>query len=95
MGYRGAFPGWVRETLGWTVDVVKRPSKWVRCYADEEPPPLPEGFQVLRRRWIVERTFGWLGRYRRLSKDYEGLPETSEALIYAAMSRLMLRRLVS
>jgi putative transposase len=52
-----------------------------------------KGFQVLPRRWVVERTFGWLGRYRRLSKDYEGLPETSEALIYAAMIHLMVRRL--
>ena len=43
--------------------------------------------------WVVERTFAWLGRYRRLSKDYEQLPESSEAMIYAAMRRLMLRRL--
>jgi putative transposase len=47
----------------------------------------------LSHRWIVERTFGWLGRQRRLSKDYEGLPETSEAWIYLSMSRLMLKRL--
>ncbi len=51
------------------------------------------GFVVLPRRWVVERTFAWLGRYRRLSKDYEQLPETSEAMIYAAMVRIMLRRL--
>ena len=50
------------------------------------------GFVVLPRRWVVERTFAWLGRYRRLSKDYEQLPETSEAMIYAAMVRIMLRR---
>ena len=49
--------------------------------------------QVSRRRWVVERTFAWLGRYRRLSKDYEFLPETSRAMIFAAMSCLMLRRL--
>ncbi len=48
---------------------------------------------MLPRRWVVERTFAWLGRYRRLSKDYEQLPETSEAMIYAAMVHLMLRRL--
>ena len=48
---------------------------------------------VLPHRWVVERTFAWFGRYRRLSKDYETLPETSEAMIYAAMSRLMVRRL--
>jgi transposase len=51
------------------------------------------GFVVLPKRWIVERTFGWLNRHRRLSKDYERLPETSEAFIYVAMIRLMLRRL--
>ncbi len=53
------------------------------------------GFQVLPRRWVVERTLGWLGRYRRLSKDYELLPEVSESMIYAAMVRLMLGRLAS
>ena len=52
-----------------------------------------KGFHVLPRRWVVERTFGWLNNYRRLSKDYEELPSTSESLIYLAMSRLMLRRL--
>ncbi|MCD6291590.1 MAG: transposase, partial [Anaerolineae bacterium] len=48
---------------------------------------------VLPRRWVVERTFAWLGKYRRLSKDYEYLTETSEAMIYAAMTHLMVRRL--
>jgi putative transposase len=52
-----------------------------------------KGLKVLPHRWVVERTFGWLGRYRRLSKDYEGLTESSQALAYAAMIRLMLRRL--
>ena len=52
-----------------------------------------KGFHVLPRRCVVERTFGWLGRYRRLSKDYEGLTESSQALIYAAMVHLMVRRL--
>ena len=53
----------------------------------------PRGFRVLPRRWVVERTFAWLGLSRRLSKDYERLPETGEAMIYGAMSRIMLRRL--
>ena len=51
-------------------------------------------FQVLPKRWVVERTFGWFNQYRRLSKDYERLPEMSEAAIYAVMTRIMLRRLV-
>lgn len=48
---------------------------------------------VLSRRWVVERTFAWMGRYRRMSKDYEYLTESSEAMIHLAMSRQMLRRL--
>jgi putative transposase len=51
------------------------------------------GFQVLPKRWIVERTFAWWNQYRRLSKDYELLPETSESMIYAVMIRLLLKRL--
>ncbi len=91
--YQGKFADWVKATLGWNVEVVKRPSRWFWCAPGQEPPTLPGGFHVLPHRWIVERTFGWLGRQRRLSKDYEGLPETSEAWIYLAMSRLMLKRL--
>ena len=53
----------------------------------------PKGFQVSPKRWIVERTLGWFNRYRRLSKDYELLPQTSEAMIRVAMIHLMIRRL--
>jgi transposase len=53
----------------------------------------PRAFQVLPRRWVVERSFAWIGHNRRMSKDYEKLCATSEAFVYAAMSRLMLRRL--
>ncbi|NEQ86852.1 MAG: transposase [Moorea sp. SIO2I5] len=53
------------------------------------------GFQILPRRWVVERTFSWFMGCRRLVVDYERLPEVSEALIYTAMIRLMLRRLAS
>jgi putative transposase len=60
--------------------------------ADQEPPPRP-AFTVLSRRWVVERTFCWLGQNRRMSKDYERLPESSEAFVYVAMRRLMARRL--
>ena len=91
--YQGSFKDWAEQTLHWTVDVVKRPSRWVWVPADQEPPPVPTGFQVLPRRWVVERTFGWLGRWRRLSKDYEYLPTTSECVIYLTMIRVMLRRL--
>jgi hypothetical protein len=55
------------------------------------PPDGPRSF--LPRRWVVERTFSWLGQNRRMSKDYERLCETSEAFVYAPMSRLMVRRL--
>jgi len=92
-GYQGSAVTWIEETQGLTVTVVRRPRRWVRWPADQEPPPLPVGFQVLPRRWVVERTFAWLGRYRRLSKDYEALPETEEAWIHLAMSGLMLARL--
>jgi putative transposase len=92
MGYRGAVIDWIKEHLGWTVDVVKRPSKWGRYPVDVEPPVMPR-FTVLKRRWVVERTFAWIGRYRRMSKDYEYLPESGESMIYAVMIRLMLKRL--
>jgi putative transposase len=52
-----------------------------------------KGFKLLPRRWVVERTFAWLNHNRRLSKDYEVLPETAETFVYLAMTRLMLRRL--
>lgn len=89
---------WLRRVPGWELEVVRHwwsTRRWVRVPKDEEPPPLeiPEGFQVLPRRWVVERTLAWLCRNRRLSRDYEFLPETEEAFIYLAMSRLMLRRL--
>lgn len=80
-GYSGPnFSSVVREICGAQVEIIKR---------------IGSGFEVLPKRWVVERTFGWLGRYRRLSKDYELLPEVSESMIYAAMVRLMLKRLTS
>jgi putative transposase len=51
------------------------------------------GFQVLPRRWVVERTFAWISHNRRMTKDYERLCTTGEAFVYAAMTRLMVRRL--
>lgn len=76
-----------------TLTVVSRPRQWVRVPAEQAPPPTARGFQVLPRRWVVERTFAWLGRYRRLSKDYEQLAATEESWIFAAMTQLMTRRL--
>lgn len=80
-GYAGALVAWA-ETVGqWILDIVKRPRD-------------QKGFVILPRRWVVERTFGWFGKYRRLSKDYETLPESSEAMIHIAMINLMIHRLV-
>ena len=71
---------WAQEVGGWSLELVRRPRQL-------------NTFQVLPRRWVVERTFGWLNLQRRLSKDYEALPETTEAWVYIAMTGLMLRRL--
>jgi putative transposase len=93
--YQGRFKEWVEQSLGWTVAVVRRARQWFWVQAAQEPPEVPQGFQVLPRRWVVERTLGWIGRWRRTSKDYEYLPETSECVIYAIMMRVMLRRLAA
>lgn len=79
-GYAGELVRWVATVCGWVLEIIKR-AEGV-C-----------GFAVLPRRWVVERTFAWLGKYRKLSKDYEALAETSEAFIYAAMVHVMVRRL--
>jgi putative transposase len=92
-GYTGSLIPWAKQELDLTLTVTKRPSRWVRVPADQEPEPMPTGVPILPRRWVVERTFAWLGRSRRLSKDYEALPETEEAWIQLAMIRLMTARL--
>lgn len=79
-GYAGTLVEWVLTDLCCTLMIIKR--------TDKTP-----GFTVLPRRSVVERTFAWLNCSRRLSKDYEELPKVSEAFIYAAMVRLMVRRL--
>ncbi len=76
----GGLVEWVRDTLGITLEIVARD-------------PGQEGFQVLPRRWVVERTLAWLGRYRRLSKDYERLTECSEGMVYVASISTMLKRI--
>jgi len=73
---------WVRETLHIVLDIVERR-------------PGQVGFEVLPRRWVVERTFAWLGRYRRLSKDYEKCTQSSEGVIYIASIHTMLKRLAA
>jgi putative transposase len=85
--YAGRFGEWAREERGWRVEVVHRPDRQTRRYGLEESC----GFRVVPRRWVVERTFAWLGQARRLAKDYERLPETAVAMIMWAMSRIMLR----
>ena len=78
--YAGRLVSWAQCTGGWLLTVVRRR-------------PDSHSFEVLPRRWVVERTLAWLGRCRRLSKDYEELPETSETWVRVAMIHLMLKRL--
>ena len=80
-GYKAGVVEWAQTELGYLLEVVMRP-------------PGSTGFAVLPRRWVVERSFAWIGRYRRLSKEYEALTATSEAMIWAAFGGTMLRRLV-
>lgn len=77
--YSGELAKWAKQSLKRVIEIVKRKSAHT--------------FEVLPKRWIVERTFAWLGKYRRLSKDYETLTDSSENMIYIAMINLMLHRL--
>jgi len=77
---RNGLPDWVRATFGWILQTVLRPVGF-------------KGFVVLPKRWIVERTFAWLSRHRRHSKDYERRTDSSESMIYITMIGLMSRRL--
>jgi putative transposase len=93
-GYRGAaLREWITERLGLSLEIVRRRPRWVWVPNDVEPEPLPEGFEVIKRRWVAECTFAWITRNRRMSRDYEFLAETTEALVYLSMIRLMLKRL--
>jgi len=78
--YGGELVKWVKTFFGWVLEIVKRPKG-------------QKGFVVLPRRWVVERTLGWLLRYRRLSKDYEEREASEEAIILIAMINLMVHRL--
>jgi putative transposase len=79
-GYAGQLVNWVASVCDWVLQIVKRRDDL-------------QGFKLLPHRWVVERTFAWLGRYRRLSKDYEDQTTSSETHIYLAMINLMLHRL--
>jgi putative transposase len=79
-GYAGKLIEWAAEFGHWVLEIVER-------FKDAK------GFAVLPRRWVVERTFSWLGKYRRLSKDYESLTFSSETMIQLAMINLMIHRL--
>jgi putative transposase len=107
-GYTGTGKAWIEQELGWSVTVVRHPpiprGEWVAhgdpnrletvWFTWQRLPRAKKEFRgVLPRRWVGERTFGWFGQSRRLSKEYERLCATSESVIYAAMSHLMLRRL--
>lgn len=79
-GYAGKLIEWTWSMCGWVLEIVRRPQG-------------AKGFVLLPKRWVVERTFAWLCQHRRLSKDYEYLTESSEAVIHIAMIGIMLRRL--
>jgi putative transposase len=93
--YLGPLQQRVWEVFGWRLQVVEHPGggrgQWLP--ADQEPPVRQRGFHPAPHRWIVERTIGWIGRNRRMSKEYDYLPSSSEAWIYLSMIRLMLKRL--
>lgn len=93
-GYNDGFVAWAQVHHGLSVERVRKEPAWTRVPPGEAPAPRSP-FPILPRRWVVERTFAWLGRYRRMSRDYEALPQTQEALVHLCMIRLMLRRLVS
>jgi putative transposase len=107
-GYEGRGRRWAEEVMGLNVEVVRKPPKpvpeevakvWAQEWAKEgkevdwQRLMPPRGFQVLPRRWVVERTFAWITHNRRMSQDYETLCATGEAFVYVAMTRLMVRRL--
>jgi putative transposase len=94
-GTRVRFP---RLRKVWVDGMYRAVVAWAKAHAGVDlevvtPPKGTKGFQVLPRRWVVERSLAWMGRYRRLSKDYEAMTETSEGMIYAAFGGTMLRKL--
>ncbi len=98
-GYNGKGRKWVQKNTSIDFQIVTRPYHnfrgWWVAEGQPVPPPPPKGFQVVKRRWVVERTFGWIGRNRQLSKEYDTNSEHTVAWMYLAMTRLMLRRLTN
>lgn len=94
-GYAGAFRLWVRQHAGLDLEVVYPWWRQLKRYAPDllEAMGYQSGFNVLPRRWVVERTLAWIAHSRRMSRDYERLPASSESMIYLAMIRLLLTRL--
>ena len=94
--YSGTGKTWIEQQMGWTVEVVERSPRRGWIMTEDQGlvwVTLPKIFERLPRRWVVERTIAWIGRYRRMSKDYEYLMSSSEAMVYLTMLRLMLTRL--
>jgi putative transposase len=94
-GYSGEELKEIAAKNGKDLEIVKRPPGRIRVYNEKwraEWIPVERGFTILPRRWVVERTFAWIGRYRRMSKDYEYKTKTSKAMIYLSMTRTMLSR---
>jgi transposase len=98
--YGGTFRTWAKLTLEWSIQTVKAltvPKRGLLVNEGEEvdwDKLFPAGFRPLPRRWVVERTFSWIIRWRRLCRDHEGLPKSSEALIKIAMGMRMLHVLL-
>lgn len=93
--YRGKLATYLLDNYKCVLDIVTRNQTVEPSSPDEPRPPTHRGFQLVRWRWIVERTFAWLGRYRRISKDYEQNTSSSEAWMSLGMGRLMLGRLTA
>ena len=92
MGYQG-LGSWLEEHLAWQLMIVRRPRRWCWVGPGQAPPTMPVGFSVLPRRWVVERTFAWLGRCRRLAKDFEASLASAQAWLLIASIRLLARRI--
>lgn len=101
-GYKVSFAEWVREELHWRVECLRQAiepkgayAQLMRDFLGQElyEQRYAKGFRLLPRRWVVERSFAWYDRQRRLAKDYELLPETGEAWLYLASGRLLWQRL--